>query len=170
VVLECLVESMRLGEGNFTSVVAVRDESVYARTDPPVVSEVTFTLQVVVTPRSALIVFPSLDTEILSVVAGSTPYYSPLTFANFGKTNAGGVDTCATNNTLSFTVAKATTEQSADEWVQLVPEDGMTTLKYVGMETKVRLEFTRPLTVRKASRTHPDLYLPLGLCTMRLPG
>ena len=98
---------MALGEGNFTAVVVVRDEAVYrdAQTDPPAVSEVTFTLRVQVTPRSALIVFPALDTEILGVVAGSTPSYSPLTFANFGKTNAGGVDTCATSNTLSFEVA-----------------------------------------------------------------
>ena len=142
---------MALGEGNFTAVVVVRDEAVYAQTDPPVVSEVTFTLQVEVTPRSALIVFPGLDTEIMGVVAGSTPSYSPLTFANFGKTNAGGVDTCATSNTLSFEVSTVATEQSAEEWVRLVPEDNRTTLEYVGMETKVRLEFTRPLTVRKAS-------------------
>ena len=99
------------------------------------------TLRVSVTPRSALIVFPNTDVQV-SVLAGEVPSWAPLTFANFGQTNAGGVDTCSTDNTLSFSIER----EGAQEWVQLLPED--TTLRYVGMETKVQLNFTQRFEVR----------------------
>ena len=73
--LECSVESMELGEGNFTAVVVVRDEALYQRTDPQVVSEVSLTLRVFVAPRSALIVFHNTDVQV-SVLAGEAPTHS----------------------------------------------------------------------------------------------
>ena len=149
--LECSVESMELGEGNFTAVVVVRDEALYRQTDPQVVSEVSLTLRVFVAPRSALIVFPNTDVQV-SVLAGEVPSWAPLTFANFGKTNAGGVDTCSADNTLTFSIERAEgSGEGVQEWVQLMPEE--TELKYVGMETKVLLNFTKAFVVSALTRS-----------------
>jgi hypothetical protein len=137
------------GEGNFTSVIVVRHDDLdlfYAQSPgDEVVSEVVVVLRVIITPRSALIIFPSLDVET-SVVAGNLPSIkAPLAFANFGSTSSG--DSCSSPNTmLSFSIDQIATNGEAleDDWVQLVPDK--TDLEWIGTEAKVSLNFTRILT------------------------
>ena len=149
--LDCTVESMELGEGDRTAKVAVRDQTLFTQSNRQVVSEALVVLRASITPRSALIIFPGVNVDINDVEAGSIPTWAPLTFANFGQLSTSGTtgeeDSCSSDNTLSFSIERVESEQIVDVWMQVMPENNITSLRWIGTETKIHLNFTRTLEV-----------------------
>jgi len=155
-VLEVTVDSMALlEEGNYTTVVAVRDRSVATG----VVSELEVVFQVTVRPKTNLLIFPPNTEPVRAtgpgrsdsrVVAGSSALQRLMFFINVAEAGT------STSTELSFTAAidNTTWRGGGDlasiprDWLQVEMDSSL--LTYVGQTMNVILNYTYvPTKVRR---------------------
>ena len=164
-VLEVTVDSMViLEEGDYTTVVAVRDRSVPAG----VVSELTVVFRVTVRPKTNLLIFPPNTEPVRAsgpgrsdsrVVAGSSALQRLMFFINVAESST----STASIVELNFTAEIDPTSWSGGSELASTPRDwlkvelGASLLSYIGETMNVVLNFTYvPTEVRHPSSPPND--------------